>query len=86
MEPTLVNRLHLTPGGEKQKHMMISQKNTIKVLETSVDKQTILFEVKDSAMVFHDEHGPMKLEEGLYEKTNQVEFDPFTNTVSYVFD
>lgn len=83
---TLVNKLHLTPNGEKQKHMMIAGKSNIKVLETSVDKQTIKFEIKSDALIFHDEHGIIKLEEGTYEKTNQVEFDPFNNTVAYVFD
>ena len=83
---TLVNKLHLTPGGEKQKHMMHSNKKDIVILETSSDKQTIKFEVKSDALIFHDEHGTIKLDEGTYEKTNQVEFDPFNNTVAYVFD
>ena len=83
---TLVNKLHLTPGGEKQKHMMIAGKNNIKVVETSTDKQTVKFELLSDALIFHDEHGTIKLEEGTYEKTNQVEFNPFDNTVAYVFD
>lgn len=83
---TLVNKLHLTPGGEKQKHMMVGGKSNIKVLETSDDKQTIKFEILNDAIVFHDEHGPIKLNEGIYEKTNQVEFNPFNNSVVYVFD
>jgi hypothetical protein len=83
---TLVNKLHLTPEGEKQKHMMIASKNNIKVVETSTDKQTVKFELLSDALIFHDEHGTIKLEEGTYEKTNQVEFNPFDNTVAYVFD
>lgn len=83
---TLVNKLHLTPGGEKQKHMMTADRNNIKVLETSSDKQRVKFELLSDALVFHDEHGTIKLEEGTYEKTNQVEFNPFNNTVAYVFD
>ena len=83
---TLVNKLHLTPGGEKQKHMMVAGKNNINLIEVSPDKQTVKFEILNDAIVFHDEHGPIKLEEGTYEKTNQVEFNPFNNTVAYVFD
>jgi hypothetical protein len=66
--------------------MMIAGKNNIKVVETSTDKQTVKFELLSDALIFHDEHGIIKLEEGIYEKTNQVEFDPFNNTVAYVFD
>jgi hypothetical protein len=83
---TLVNKLHLTPGGEKQKHMMVGGTNNINLIEVSPDKQTIKFEILSDALVFHDEHGLIKLEEGTYEKTNQVEFIPFNNTVAYVFD
>lgn len=83
---TLVNKLHLTPGGEKQKHMMVGGTNNINLIEVSPDKQTIKFEILNDAIVFHDEHGPIKLEQGVYEKTNQVEFNPFNNTVAYVFD
>ena len=83
---TLVNKLHLTPGGEKQKHMIVAGTNNINILEVSPDKQTIKFEILSDALVFHDEHGTIKLEEGIYEKTNQVEFNPFNNTVAYVFD
>lgn len=48
--------------------------------------QTIKMIVKDQSLITHEEHGTIVLEKGVYYKTNQVEFNPFNNTVSYVFD
>ena len=48
--------------------------------------QSIDLIVKSSVTITHDEHAKMVLEPGTYSKTNQMEFDPFNNTVSYIFD
>jgi hypothetical protein len=76
--------LVLTPGGESSKHLLVCEKNI--EYNTVGDDQTIHFEIMDTAVIKHTEHGHMHLEPGRYVKTNQVEFNPFTNTVSYVFD
>ena len=78
-------KLQLTPGGEKHKHIMSGKKNFgFKYL--SKDKQEIELIVKHETVITHDEHATIVLEPGTYTKTNQMEFDPFNNTVSYIFD
>jgi hypothetical protein len=43
--------------------------------------------IKDEfARVTHEEHGTIHLSTGVYYKTNQVEFNPFDNSVSRIFD
>jgi hypothetical protein len=76
--------LVLTPGGESSKHLLVCEKGID--YNTRNDDQTIEFIVLGNAVIKHTEHGHMHLEPGRYVKTNQVEFNPFTNTVSYVFD
>jgi hypothetical protein len=73
----------LTPGGEGSKHLMVSEK-PFEVIRH--DDQTFEINLKHKAEIKHTEHGHMHLEPGKYFKTNQVEFNPFTQTVSYVFD
>ena len=83
----LEKTLQLTPGGEANKHIMTSlNKKCINVMTESKDRQSITFSLKDSVIITHDEHGPMMLPSGTYQKTNQVEYDPFNDTVAYVFD
>lgn len=76
-------KLQLTPGGEPQKHIMTSDKL---FGYKTITEQSINLIVKNNATITHDEHGMMVLGPGTYSKTNQMEFDPFQNTVSYVFD
>lgn len=76
-------KLQLTPGGEPQKHIMSADKPFGYKHKTD---QAIDLIVKNPTTITHDEHGKMVLESGTYSKTNQMEFDPFNNTVSYIFD
>jgi hypothetical protein len=48
--------------------------------------ETIKMTLSDVSTITHEEHGTIVLGPGVYYKTNQVEFNPFNNTVSYVFD
>lgn len=78
--------LQLTPGGEPQKHIMKSL-GIFEYKKLSEDGQQIKLNVGNvGAVVTHDEHAKVILNEGVYYKTNQMEFDPFFNTVSYIFD
>jgi hypothetical protein len=86
METKLVKSLHLTPDGDKDKHHMLSENNGIVLEETSTDGQTLTFKVKKQALISHTEHDLLVLDTGRYCKTNQVEYNPFDNTVAYVFD
>jgi hypothetical protein len=45
-----------------------------------------MFIVHDKAVVTHEEHDKIVLDKGTFYKTNQVEFNPFDNTISRVFD
>jgi hypothetical protein len=82
---TTTKSLKLTPNGADMKHIM-SSNNSFKYENISEDGQAIKLVVTDKAVISHDEHAKIVLEKGTYYKFNQVEFDPFNNTVSYVFD
>jgi hypothetical protein len=42
--------------------------------------------LKDLGVLTHDEHAKMVFEAGKYRSYNQVEFNPFDQTVNRVFD
>ncbi len=86
METITTKILHLTPDGDKDKHMMKSQKRDILVEKISDDGQSITFNIENHVLISHTEHDLLVLNSGRYSKTNQVEFNPFDNTVAYVFD
>ena len=72
-------------SGEGAHTHAVSAKSSIDY--TDMGEQAIKFEVHDDeAVVTHEEHAKIVLEHGVYYKTNQVEFNPFTQTVSFVFD
>jgi len=62
------------------------------ILESKKDlnyKQTpdhITFMLKDMGILTHDEHDKMVFPKGKYRSFNQVEFNPFDNTIQRVFD
>ncbi len=47
---------------------------------------TLEFELKSLGILTHDEHAKMLFPEGKYRSYHQVEFNPFDQTVSRVFD
>lgn len=62
------------------------------ILESNSDIQyeenaeSIDFILKDMGILTHDEHAKMVFPKGKYRSYNQVEFNPFDNTVQRVFD
>ena len=62
------------------------------ILESSVDiehqedESGITFMLKGMGILTHDEHARMVFTAGKYKSYNQVEFNPFDNTVNRVFD
>ncbi len=62
------------------------------ILESSRDisykeeNDSISFMLNSMGILTHDEHDRMVLEPGSYRSYNQVEFNPFDQTVSRVFD
>jgi hypothetical protein len=78
--------LLLTPGGADNKHIMKSSQY-FEHRPLNEDGQLIELKImKGEAVITHDEHDKVVLTKGHYVKANQVEFDPFDNSVSYVFD
>lgn len=64
------------------KHILESKKD-MKYVETN---ESITFMLKDMGILTHDEHDKMVFSSGTYRSYNQVEFNPFDNTVQRVFD
>jgi hypothetical protein len=64
------------------KHILESKKD----IEWEQDANGITFMLKDMGILTHDEHSKMVFPKGKYRSFNQVEFNPFDNTVSRVFD
>jgi hypothetical protein len=78
------DRLVLATGEGANTHAVIAAS---KISFSEMREETIKFEIKDEfALVTHEEHGTIRLSTGVYYKTNQVEFNPFDNSVSRIFD
>ena len=70
--------------GEIVGHKHILESNSdISYKENS---DSIDFELKALGVLTHDEHAKMVFEAGQYRSYNQVEFNPFDQTVNRVFD
>jgi hypothetical protein len=83
MESKQSKKVILATGEGANTHALNSK---VPVEYIDMGNQTIKMIVKDQSLITHEEHGTIVLEKGVYYKTNQVEFNPFNNTVSYVFD
>lgn len=64
------------------KHILESDKD----IEWEQDDNGISFMLKDMGILTHDEHAKMVFPKGNYRSYNQVEFNPFDNSVQRVFD
>jgi hypothetical protein len=64
------------------KHILESKKE----MEYQENETSIDFMLKDLGVLTHDEHAKMVFEAGSYRSYNQVEFNPFDETVNRVFD
>jgi len=64
------------------KHILESKKE----MEYQENEKSIDFMLKDLGVLTHDEHAKMVFEAGNYRSYNQVEFNPFDETVNRVFD
>ena len=68
--------------GQIKKHVLDSKSN----IEYDTTTDSITFMLKDMGVLTHDEHDKMVFPKGKYKSYNQVEFNPFDNTVQRVFD
>ena len=64
------------------KHILESSQD----IEYKEDSNGITFMLKSMGILTHDEHAKMVFPKGKYRSYNQVEFNPFDNSVSRVFD
>lgn len=83
MEKESAKRVVLATGEGANTHAVNS---AIAIDFTHMGERVMKFEVKDQAVVTHEEHDRIVLEPGTYYKTNQVEFDPFNQRIAWVFD
>lgn len=64
------------------KHILESDEN----ISYEESLTSITFMLKSMGILTHDEHDRMVFEPGIYRSYNQVEFNPFDQTVQRVFD
>jgi len=68
--------------GQIKKHVLDSKSN----IEYEQTTDSITFMLNDMGILTHDEHDKMVFSKGKYRSYNQVEFNPFDNTIQRVFD
>lgn len=66
-------------------HHNVAGYDSVEIREL-VERENIFFEVKGRAVIMHEEHGPITLDEGLYLRTVQRQFNPFTRALEKVRD
>jgi hypothetical protein len=64
------------------KHILESEKD----IEYDQTQDSITFMLNSLGVLTHDEHDRMVFEKGSYRSYNQVEYNPFDQTVQRVFD
>jgi hypothetical protein len=52
----------------------------------NAERDAIYFQVKGSAVVTHEEHNPLTLDEGLWVRINQINYNPFKQELEKVRD
>jgi hypothetical protein len=77
------NRIVLASGDFANTHAVVSTKQ---MTHEHKENSVIKFNVDKEATITHEEHDIIKLNSGTFYKFNQVEFNPFNNSVSFVFD
>jgi hypothetical protein len=68
--------------GQIKKHVLDSDTD----IAYEQDDNGITFMLKGMGILTHDEHAKMVFSKGTYRSYNQVEFNPFDQTISRVFD
>lgn len=65
------------------KHLL---EGDLELLKEDTLTQEMIFKVRSSAVLTHQEHDTIVLGKGIYLKVNQVEFDPFLNIIQTIRD
>ena len=83
MEKKKAKRLVLGEGEiVGHKHILVSESD----MEYEEHATALNFELKSMGILSHDEHAKMVFPAGQYSSTHQVEFNPFDNSISRVYD
>lgn len=64
------------------KHILESKED----IQYNEAQESITFMLRSAGILTHDEHAKMVFDAGSYKSYNQVEFNPFDQTVNRVFD
>jgi hypothetical protein len=83
MEKKKARRIVLGEGEVVGHKHILESKSDIEFEQTQV---SITFMLNSMGILTHDEHDRMVFPAGQYRSYNQVEFNPFDNTVQRVFD
>jgi hypothetical protein len=83
MEKKKARRIVLGEGEVVGHKHILESKSDIEFEQTD---NSISFMLKEMGILSHDEHDRMVFPAGDYRSYNQVEFNPFDNTVQRVFD
>jgi hypothetical protein len=75
--------LALALGESTHTHMLTSARN---ITFEELVLENIDFSLQSTGVLRHEEHDRIVLPKGRYLKVNQVEYDPFSNSVRAVFD
>src|SRR5688500_14537869 len=79
-----IKELILEEGEAKENSHRI--KGKIEVLQEDILQKEIVYHVFDQAVLTHEEHDRMVLEQGIYLKVSQVEYNPFTDIFTWIRD
>jgi hypothetical protein len=83
MEKKKARRIVLGEGEIVGHKHILESKSDIEFEQT---QESITFMLNSMGILTHDEHDRMVFPAGQYRSYNQVEFNPFDNTVQRVFD
>ncbi len=78
-------RKHVLAYGETTGHSHVLE-GDFDVLAEDAGKNELSFRVNSSAVLTHEEHDRIVLDEGIYLKVTQVEYDPFNDLIRQIRD
>lgn len=77
----------IRPVGPKAEVLEFSENFENSGTQEFIERPSVIFQVKGgNAVISHEEHAPVILEPGLYERIIQVNFDPFADELRRVRD
>ncbi len=78
-------RKHVLAYGETTGHSHVLE-GDFDILAEDAGKNELSFRVNSAAVLTHEEHDRIVLDEGIYLKVTQVEYDPFNDLIRQIRD